>query len=101
MENKTLKLFFFLGPKKTKKMMKFLANFVLYYRNKLSEIEGSVNDIENRREEIDKLILEKHDGLEKSARSKAYREEQLVYNEMVQALCDKSIKDRSILSCKY
>ncbi|XP_033230783.1 probable kinetochore protein nuf2 [Belonocnema kinseyi] len=69
------------SPKKTKKLTKFLANFVLYYRNKLSEIEGSVNDIVHRREKIDQLISKKRDALEKIARSKAYRQDQSVYNE--------------------
>ena len=71
------------GPKKTKKLTKFLANFVLYYRNKLSEIEGSVNNIIHRRDIIDESIRKKYDALEKIDTSRNYRENQSVYNEKV------------------
>lgn len=65
------------------KMLNLLANFVLYYNNKLPEIEYNLNNIIDRRKVIDKAILEKNDALESLVRSKAYRENQSDYNEKV------------------
>lgn len=64
-------------------MGKFLANFIIYFRNKVSELQDQVNEIEEKRNKINDYIAKTKDAEEKIASSKNYREIQLVVNEQV------------------
>lgn len=70
-------------PKRAIKVGKFLANFIIYFRNKVSELQDQVNEIEEKRNKINDYIAKTKDAEEKIASSKNYREIQLVVNEQL------------------
>ncbi|XP_033212825.1 probable kinetochore protein nuf2 isoform X2 [Belonocnema kinseyi] len=88
------------SPKKTMKMLNLLANFVLYYNNKLPEIEYNLNNIIDRREATDKAIQEKNAALDALVRSKSYRENQSDYNEKLRKKIEAARKRTEKLTAK-
>ncbi|XP_066585379.1 chromosome partition protein Smc-like isoform X2 [Prorops nasuta] len=48
-------------PKKARKQAKFLANFILYHTTKMAEIEPRINEIFNRRKNLEEILQKKDD----------------------------------------